>query len=278
MQIRSGAKRFDLRELNIKNGAILARMRLFLHVSHTRPFFFKVRFMQQISFFSRALATMVPKRGMFIVFEGNDRVGKSTQAKKLAEWFVTQGKRSEFISFPDRSTATGALIDQYLKREQKMCDQMIHLLFTTNRWEKFENMRQSLESGTNLVVDRYSFSGVAYSAAKPNIDFEWCKGPESGLLKPDCVIFLSHNVNLLEERQNYGDEIYDDNDFQERVKNVYSKLKDDTWSVSLQIFVAQTLNLFCVFSGCGCWRQYRASTPGNCPNYQQQVRLFRFKN
>jgi thymidylate kinase len=35
-------------------------------------------------------------------------------------------------------------------------------------------MESKLLSGTTLVVDRYSYSGVAFSAAK-GIDIEWCK-------------------------------------------------------------------------------------------------------
>ena len=65
---------------------------------------------------------MALKRGMLIVFEGNDRVGKSTQAKKLVEWFKTNGKLAQFVQFPDRSTPIGSLINQYLKGEQKMHD------------------------------------------------------------------------------------------------------------------------------------------------------------
>lgn len=35
-------------------------------------------------------------------------------------------------------------------------------------------MESKLKSGTTLVVDRYSYSGVAFSAAK-GLDVEWCK-------------------------------------------------------------------------------------------------------
>jgi thymidylate kinase len=35
-------------------------------------------------------------------------------------------------------------------------------------------MEAKLREGTTLVVDRYSFSGVAFSAAK-GLDLNWCK-------------------------------------------------------------------------------------------------------
>lgn len=37
---------------------------------------------------------------------------------------------------------------------------------------------------------RYAFSGVAFSAAKPSLDFDWCKECDRGLPAPDAVIFL----------------------------------------------------------------------------------------
>ena len=44
------------------------------------------------------------RRGCFILFEGCDRCGKTTQAKKLAEYFVSSGQQAEFMRFPDRET------------------------------------------------------------------------------------------------------------------------------------------------------------------------------
>jgi dTMP kinase len=39
-------------------------------------------------------------------------------------------------------------------------------------------MQALLEAGTNIVCDRYSFSGVAFSSAKPGMDFDWCAYPQ----------------------------------------------------------------------------------------------------
>ena len=38
-------------------------------------------------------------------------------------------------------------------------------------------MEATLRAGTTLVVDRYAYSGVAFTAAKalPGLDLEWCK-------------------------------------------------------------------------------------------------------
>ena len=176
---------------------------------------------------------MALKRGMLIVFEGNDRVGKSTQAKKLVEWFKTNGKLAQFVQFPDRSTPIGSLINQYLKGEQKMHDNSIHLLFTANRWEKFDEMNAALRSGQMVIVDRYSYSGVAYTVSKGIADYEWCRGPEKGLLKPDCVIFLSSDIKMLQNRGDFGKEVYETSEFQSSVRDVYMKLMEPNWNVSI---------------------------------------------
>ena len=52
----------------------------------------------------------------------------------------------------------------------KLNDEAVHLLFAMNRWEQKEDLISTLESGTNLVCDRYAYSGVAYSGAK-GLDF-----------------------------------------------------------------------------------------------------------
>ena len=69
---------------------------------------------------------------------------------------------------------------------------MIHLLFTINRWELKQKIIDSLMEGKHLILDRYSYSGVAYTAAK-GIDFNWAMVTEQGLPKPDIVIYLKAN-------------------------------------------------------------------------------------
>lgn len=107
------------------------------------------------------------KRGALIVLEGVDRSGKSTQAKKLVESLQIRNIPAELMVFPDRTTYTGKLISQYLNGDDfKLNDAAIHLLFTANRWENVDKMKKHISDGTTLVVDRYSFSGMAFSAVK----------------------------------------------------------------------------------------------------------------
>ncbi|KAG2269736.1 hypothetical protein Bca52824_064291 [Brassica carinata] len=100
-------------------------------------------------------------RGAFIVVEGLDRSGKSTQCAKLRSFLESSG----------------------------------HL---TELWRSL--MEEKLKGGTTLIVDSYSYSGVAFSSAKV-LGIEWCKAPEVGLLAPDSVLYLDiyHLRELLRE-------------------------------------------------------------------------------
>lgn len=62
-----------------------------------------------------------------------------------------------------------------------------------------------LHEGITLIVDRYSYSGVAFSAAK-GLDVEWCKAPEAGLLKPDLVLLLTMTADAIAKRGGFGRE------------------------------------------------------------------------
>ncbi|EEB15345.1 thymidylate kinase, putative [Pediculus humanus corporis] len=150
--------------------------------------------------------------GALIVFEGCDRAGKTTQCKKLVEKLNELGIKSQFMQFPE-----------------DLNDQTVHLLFSANRWENQPKMVKLLHEEVTLIVDRYSFSGVAYSAAKPGMDFKWCYKPEIGLPKPDLVFLLYVPVNVLKKRIGFGEERYENNDFQQSVFDNYIKMKDDTW-------------------------------------------------
>lgn len=75
------------------------------------------------------------ERGCFILLEGLDRCGKSTQTKRLVEAMRAKDMDVAQMSFPDRTTAIGSLIDNYLRQSVDLDDQAIHLLFSANRWE-----------------------------------------------------------------------------------------------------------------------------------------------
>lgn len=175
--------------------------------------------------------TTLTKRGALIVFEGCDRSGKTTQCKKLIESLNNKGITAEFLCFPDRSTTIGKVIDSYLKKEEELPDTTIHLTFAANIWEKQPKIKSALENGVTLVIDRYAYSNVAYSAAKQAMDFKWCTLAGTGLPKPDIVFFLDMNTEAMEKRGGFGSERYETTNFQRSVYDNFKKLIDKNWKV-----------------------------------------------
>ncbi|RKP19054.1 P-loop containing nucleoside triphosphate hydrolase protein [Rozella allomycis CSF55] len=147
------------------------------------------------------------KRGILIVFEGCDRSGKSTQSKLLYE-FLKERTSVELLRFPDRTTDIGKVINQYLTSSNNLNDQCIHLLFSANRWELKEKIVQLLNSGTSVILDRYVYSGIAFSAAK-GLDLEWCRACDKGLPKPDVLYFFQLELEQASKRGNFGQERYE---------------------------------------------------------------------
>lgn len=130
---------------------------------------------------------------------------------------------------PDRSTSVGQLIDSYLRGTTDKEDHVIHLLFSANRWEAAASIRETVESGTTVVIDRYYYSGIVYSAAKGNesLSMQWARQPDVGLPRPDAVVFLDISAEKAQERGGYGDEKYETKQMQARVRELFAELMAD---------------------------------------------------
>ncbi|XP_078521802.1 thymidylate kinase [Lissotriton helveticus] len=173
-------------------------------------------------------------RGALIVLEGVDRAGKSTQCRRLVEALVSAGGSAELVRFPERTTEIGRLISSYLEKKSDLDDHTVHLLFSANRWEQVAWMKQKLHSGITLVVDRYAFSGVAFTSAKENFSLDWCKQPDVGLPKPDLILFLELSTAEAEQRGGFGAERYETTAFQKKVLQRFQELRNDkslNWKV-----------------------------------------------
>ncbi|KAL5537080.1 CDC8 [Sanghuangporus sanghuang] len=177
------------------------------------------------------------KRGVLIVIEGLDRSGKSTQAGALAARLAQSNVPAKLIKFPDRTTPIGKMIDAYLRSQSDLDDRAIHLLFSANRWELATSIERILSEGTTIICDRYAFSGVVYSVSK-GLPFSWCKSPDIGLPAPDLALFLDVSPEKARERGGYGEERYEKEEMQKRVRELFRKFvvreedagKDDvTW-------------------------------------------------
>lgn len=81
-------------------------------------------------------------------------------------------------------------------------------------------------SGITVIVDRYSYSGAVYSAAKgiPGLSLEWAWQPEAGLLRPDLLLFLSISLEETVRRGGYGQELYETDTIQDKVSQLFETL------------------------------------------------------
>ncbi|KAJ5908575.1 Thymidylate kinase [Penicillium taxi] len=175
------------------------------------------------------------ERGTLIVIEGLDRAGKSSQCEMLQEYLKAQGKAVRYIRFPDRTTPIGKLIDNYLRGSTNQDDHSIHLLFSANRWEVAKTIEADIANGTTIIVDRYSYSGAVYSAAKanPTLSLEWAWQPEIGLPLPDICLFLSISAEEAAKRGGYGAERYENEAMQKRVRELFSTLFQKQEDISI---------------------------------------------
>ncbi|PVH79638.1 hypothetical protein DL98DRAFT_655370 [Cadophora sp. DSE1049] len=165
-------------------------------------------------------------RGAFILIEGLDRAGKTTQVKRLCDKLYAEGNNVRTIRFPDRTSPIGKMIDGYLQSSIEMDDHAIHLLFSANRWEKAKWIEATLRSGYTIICDRYYYSGMVYSAAKnnPSLSLSWAQTCDVGLPKPDVVIFLDLEAEEAEKRGGYGEEKYEKREMQLRVRELFRSL------------------------------------------------------
>jgi len=177
--------------------------------------------------------TTAARRGAFVLFEGADRCGKSTQAQRLVGALQSRGVVAELWRYPDRTTAMGQMIDAYLQSKSDMSDGAIHLLFAANRWEKKALMERKLREGVTLVCDRYSYSGVAFTAAKKveGLDLDWCRAPEVGLPRPDVLMYLELSLEAASARGGFGEERYETTEMQQSVKRCFEDMKEEWWDV-----------------------------------------------
>lgn len=105
------------------------------------------------------------------VIEGVDGAGKSTQIKLLKEYFNLKGYNCEYMHFPRTETPYfGELIARFLRGEFGSLDQvdpyLVAMLYAGDRKDASDLISGWLKSGNIVLLDRYTYSNIAYQCAK----------------------------------------------------------------------------------------------------------------
>lgn len=129
---------------------------------------------------------------MLIVLEGLDGAGKSTQVKLLKEYIQNKGEKLEYLHFPRFDAPVyGDLIAKFLRGDFGAIDQvhpqLVALLFAEDRRDAAKQIREWLDDGRCVLLDRYVYSNIAYQCSK-------IKDKERARELRDWIFELEYNI------------------------------------------------------------------------------------
>jgi dTMP kinase len=183
-----------------------------------------------------------------LVIEGLDGSGKSTQIKLLTEYLTGKDYHCEYLHFP-RTDAPyfGELIARFLRGEfgtlETVDPYLVAMLYAGDRKDASCIIRKWLNDGKVVILDRYTYSNIAYQCAKMNdtvkkkdlmswifsLEFDHFEIP-----RPDINIFLDVPFTFTEKKlksPRSGDDrtylngtadIHESSlDFQKKVRDIY---------------------------------------------------------
>jgi dTMP kinase len=193
------------------------------------------------------------KRMKLFVIEGVDGAGKSTQTRLLRDYLSRIGYDCEYMHFP-RTDAPffGELIARFLRGEfgslNDVDPYLVAMLYAGDRKDASTLINNWLSEGKFVILDRYTYSNIAYQCAKLSDDssmdklMNWILTLEFdhfSIPKPDLNIFLDVPSNFAENNltkartgndRNYLNgtiDIHEDSmAFQKKVRDVYLKVSE----------------------------------------------------
>lgn len=172
------------------------------------------------------------EKGIFIVIEGIDGTGKSTQARRLGEWFIARGREVVLSREPTdqpwgkklrESAATGRLSPE---------DELQYFL-KDRRQHVEELISPALAAGKVVILDRYYFSSMAYQGSRGFDPAEIRRLNEEFAPKPDLLLILDLDVDTAHQRIGHrGDTA---NEFEKhesltRCREIFLTLKDESFA------------------------------------------------
>lgn len=166
-------------------------------------------------------------RGKFIVFEGTDGCGKTTQTDLLRRRIAEATARPCLYELePNSRNVTGAIIRAALYGSVRILPESMAYMHVADRLEHIEYMLPLLDAGNSIVCDRYYVSNMAYNATEllSMEDIFALNAPCRRLLAPDAIVFLDVPPEVSAARRSAdrtSTELYDADEKQRRVRQNY---------------------------------------------------------
>lgn len=178
------------------------------------------------------------QKGKFIVFEGIDGSGKSTQLKMLAETLRENGIKCVETLEPTFGTV-GTVLHDILSGKKKADPKVTAALFVADRLDHLTNAENGvikmLEEGITVICDRYYFSSYAYQSVE--VPSEWVIAANrlaAETLRPDCTLFIDVSPKVAMERISNNRETTELYETEERLSAVregyfkaFERMKDE---------------------------------------------------
>jgi dTMP kinase len=152
-------------------------------------------------------------KGQLIVIDGTDGSGKATQVKRLVERFRAEGRAVETLDFPRyEDNFFGSLLGRCLAGIfgdwKAIVPHIASVLYACDRWESSSQIKNWLELGKIVILDRYVSSNQIHQAGKIGDDkareefLEWLDKMEHmvlGLPRPDLIIYLDVPLEITQK-------------------------------------------------------------------------------
>ncbi len=162
------------------------------------------------------------KKGIFIVIEGLDGSGKTTQAKFLAKK-LEKTYKVLLTAEPSFGKIGTFIREDCLYEDKRLPTEAEALLFAADRIEHMHNeVKPAIDDGKLVICDRYIYSSLAYQG-NAGLSLDWIKTINARALQPDFSIFIDVAPEKVIERLQRKKSVMETLDIQKRVREVYLK-------------------------------------------------------
>jgi dTMP kinase len=162
------------------------------------------------------------KKGIFMVIEGLDGSGKTTQARILAKK-LSQNHNVLLTAEPSKGKIGTFIRESCLYENHRLPTEAEALLFAADRIEHMQNeLKTALNEGKLVICDRYTYSSLAYQGSA-GLSLDWIKTINSRALQPDFSIFIDCPPERVIERLKRKKSVMETLQTQQKVRQVYLK-------------------------------------------------------